>query len=74
GTVHFGNQRLIFSFFTTICTANVHLLSLNGKILTSFHAPYRDRKCHFAKLMMKKEYFPFHTLTTQTIPLLPTIE
>ena len=64
----------LFPFFTTICTANVHLLSLNGKILTSFHAPYRDRKCHFAKLMMKKEYFPFHTLTTQTIPLLPTIE
>lgn len=23
---------------------------------------------------MAKEYFPFHTLTTQTIPLLPTIE
>ena len=64
----------LFPFFTTICTANVHLLSWNRKILTSFHAPYRDRKCHFAKLMMKKEYFPFHTLTTQKILLLPTIE
>ena len=64
----------IFSFFTTICTANVHLLSWNGKILTSFLAPYRDRHCHFAKLMTKKDYFSFHTLTTQTILLLPTIE
>ena len=63
-----------FSPFSLLSVPNVHLLSLNGKILTSFHAPYRDRKCHFAKLMMKKEYFPFHTLTTQTIPLLPTIE
>ena len=67
-------ERFIFSFFTIICTANVHLLSWNGKILTSFLAPYRDRHCHFAKLMTKKDYFSFHTLTTQTIPLLPTIE
>ena len=67
-------ERFIFSFFTIICTANVHLLSWNGKILTSFLAPYRDRNCHFAKLMTKKDYFSFHTLTTQTIPLLPTIE
>ena len=64
----------LFPFFTTICTANVHLLSWNRKILTSFHAPYRDRNCHFAKLMMKKDCFSFHTLTTHAIPLLPTME
>ncbi|HBG7746428.1 TPA: hypothetical protein KRE80_001925 [Clostridioides difficile] len=40
----------------------------------SFSAPYRDRNCHFAKLMMKKECFSFHTLTTHAIPLLPTME
>ena len=58
----------------TICTANVHLLSWNRKILTSFHAPYRDSKYRFAKLMMKKDCFSFHALTPHTLPFLPKME
>ena len=49
------NQPLIAKMNRSICTNN-------GKILTSFLAPYRDRNCHFAKLMTKKDYSSFHTL------------